>query len=305
VVFFVKILTRYDTFCVLHLVSQSKFGTNFENNLVVNQRNIMKKIFTTIFTILMAAVSVSNSQHTGYRTILQNSFGKGEHLEYLVHYGFLNAGIATVDVDNKLYLVNNRPCYRVDVYGKSIGSLEAVTKIRDFWRSYVDTASIQTQKFYRNLLEGNYKKEETTVFSPLQKTAQIKDERGERSFNIPDYVQDLVSGFYFLRTLPFEKYKKGELLSIPAVLESDTYDLKVEYLGEQEAKCLLGKTNCYVLSPIMPENQLFRGKRPVKVFISADKNRVPIRIQAEFVVGMVEVELQNHKNMKNNFSFKK
>jgi hypothetical protein len=55
----------------------------------------------------------------------------------------------------------------------------------------------------------------------------------------------------------------------------------------------------------MPENQLFRGKRPVKVFISADKNRVPIRIQAEFIVGMVEVELQNHKNMKNNFSFKK
>ncbi|KOY86396.1 hypothetical protein AD998_09785 [bacterium 336/3] len=263
----------------------------------------MKKIFTTILMIFVTSTFISSNQ--GYRTVLQNNFGKGEHLEYLVHFGFLNAGIATIDVDNKLYLVNNRPCYRIDVYGKSVGSLEAVTKIRDFWRSYVDTASIQTQKFYRNLLEGNYKKEETTVFSPLQKSAQIKDERGQRNFSIPDYVQDIVSGFYFLRTLPFEKYKKGEMLSVPAVLESDTYDLKVEYLGEQEAKCLLGKTNCYVLSPIMPENQLFKGKRPVKVFISADKNRIPVRIQAEFVVGMVEVELQSHKNMKHNFSFKK
>ena len=68
---------------------------------------------------------------------------------------------------------------------------------------------------------------------------------------------------------------------------------------------MLGKTECYVLSPIMPENQLFKGKRPIKVYVSADKNRIPIRIQAEFVVGMAEIELQNHKNMKHAFNFKK
>jgi len=238
----------------------------------------MRKLYLLIFYSLLSLSLVSSQQKTPYRIVSQSNFGKGEHLEYLVHYGFLNAGIASVDVDKKLYLVNKRPCYRIDVYGKSTGSLEAVTKIRDFWRSYVDTASIQTQKFYRNLLEGDYTKEETTTFSPLEQTAQIKDERGQRSFNTPAYVQDLVSGFYFLRTLPFEKYKKGDIIQVPGVLETDTYDLKVEFLGEEEAKCLLGKTNCYVLSPFVPENKLFRGKRPVKVFISADKNRIPIRI---------------------------
>ncbi|MDX1903001.1 MAG: DUF3108 domain-containing protein [Thermonemataceae bacterium] len=263
----------------------------------------MKNIYLFTISLIFCCTLLSSQKKEPYRVLSQNNFGKGEHLEYLVHYGFLNAGIASVDVDNKLYLVNKRPCYRIDVYGKSTGSLEAVTKIRDFWRSYVDTASIQTQKFYRNLLEGDYTKEETTNFYPIEQTAQIKDERGQRNFNTPAYVQDLVSGFYFLRTINFEKYKKGDIISVPGVLETDTYDLKIEFLGEEEAKCLLGKTKCYVLSPFVPENKLFRGKRPVKVFISADKNRIPIRMQAEFVIGKVEVELKNYKNMKHNFSF--
>ena len=266
----------------------------------------MKKV---IFTLLVFALSGFSSfrQDDGgaYRYIPQNHFGRGEHLEYLVHLGVLNAGLASVDVDEKLYLVNNRPCYKVDVYGKSIGTLETITKIRDFWRSYIDTASIHPHKFYRNILEGNYKKEETIIYNTLGKTAEIKDEKGKRTFVIPQYVQDVVSGFYFIRTLDYEKYKKGDIITVQGNLESDVYDLQIEFLGKEEAKCLLGKTECYVLSPIMPENQLFKGKRPIKVYVSADENRIPIRIQAEFFVGMAEIELQNHRNMKHPFHFKK
>ncbi len=264
----------------------------------------MKKFVLTSL-LASAPLFIAMRESENYRVIRQEYFQRGEHLEYLVHLGPFNAGIGTIDLDNKLYLVNNRPCYKVDVYGRSIGTLEGITKIRDFWRSYIDTASIHPHKFYRNINEGDYHKEETVVFNTLQKVAEIKDEKGQRKFSIPEYVQDLVSGFYYLRTLPFEKYKAGDILSIPGTLETDVYDLKVQFLGHQEAKCLLGRMECYVLSPIMPENQLFRGKRPIKVFISADKNRIPIRIQADMLVGQVEAELQKHQNLKHSLMLKK
>lgn len=257
----------------------------------------MRKIYATL-SLLISPVFLSLQEVENYRVIRQEYFHRGEHLEYLVHLGPFNAGIGIIDLDEKLYLVNNRPCYKVDVYGKSIAALEAVTKIRDFWRSYIDTASIHPHKFYRNINEGDYHKEETVWFNSLQKTAEIKDEKGKRKFNVPEYVQDLVSGFYYVRTLPFEKYKPGDIITIPGTLETDVYELKVEFLGKQEAQCPLGKMECYVLSPIMPENQIFKGKRPIKVFISADKNRIPIRIQADMFVGQVETELIKHQNLR-------
>ncbi len=284
------------------LLFLSYFGTDFE---ILPAKHFAMKKFVLTSLLASAPLLFAMNEPENYRIIRQEYFQRGEHLEYLVHLGPFNAGIGTIDMDNKLYSVNNRPCYKVDVYGRSIGTLEGVTKIRDFWRSYIDTASIHPHKFYRNINEGDYHKEETVWFNTLQKTAEIKDEKGQRKFGIPEYVQDLVSGFYFLRTLPFEKYKDGEILSIHGTLETDIYDLKVEFLGKQEAKCLLGKMDCYVLSPIMPENQLFRGKRPIKVFISADKNRIPIRIQADMLVGQVEAELQKHQNMRHPLVFRK
>ncbi|MGD1840686.1 MAG: DUF3108 domain-containing protein [Thermonemataceae bacterium] len=261
----------------------------------------MRKLLLYIIPLIFF---VGFTSKDSYRVIKQNSFGKGEHIEYLVHYAFVNAGEATIDVSEKLYLVNDRPCYRVDVYGKSIGSLEMVTRIRDFWRSYVDTSSIITHRFYRNIEEGNYRKEETTQFFPNTRKAVIMDEHGKKEITTYPNIQDMVSGFYFVRTLNMEKYQKGEVINVPGILEDDLYELKIQFIGKEEIKTKFGKIDTYVLSPIMPENQLFKGTNPIKVYVSDDKNRVPVKILAELVVGSVEMDIKGYSNLKHDIKFK-
>jgi hypothetical protein len=55
-----------------------------------------------------------------YRHINNESFTTGEVLEYRMHYGFLNIGEAIIEVSPTLYRVNNRVCYKVNVFGKPL-----------------------------------------------------------------------------------------------------------------------------------------------------------------------------------------
>ena len=57
-------------------------------------------------------------------------------------------------------------------------------------------------------------------------------------------------------------------------------------------KTKLGTIRAIVLSPIMPENGLFDGENSIKVWISDDQNKVPLKVKAQMFVGAVEVDIQ-------------
>lgn len=260
----------------------------------------MKKltIYISFIAILMGFIAKDT-----YRIVKNESFKRGESIEYLLHYGVLNAGVATVDVSNKLYLLNNRVCYKIDVYGKSIGALDAATRIRDVWRSYIDTASISSHRFYRNIEEGPYRKEETIHINMASKTAKIEDEKPVRTVKTPAHVQDIVSGYYYLRTINFESMKEGEIINIPVLFEDTNYDFKIRYKGRTEVDTKFGKIKAFLAVPIMPDNKLFKGDDAIKVWISDDKNKIPVKVEVELVIGSVSMELKNYKNLKYPFNF--
>ena len=92
----------------------------------------------------------------------------GERLEYRVHYGFINAGEAVVQVDENIHEINNRPCYKVDVYGRTKGFFDMVTTVRDNWGTYLDTTAIVSQMFYQSIKEGKYRKKEVIEFDQIK-----------------------------------------------------------------------------------------------------------------------------------------
>lgn len=248
----------------------------------------MKKLLIpfTVFLFLSAF-----AQTDSYRTIKNESFKKGEHIEYLVHYGLINAGTATVDVDEKFYLLNNRYCYKIDVVGKTSGAAGILAKVNDNWRTYLDTTSFIPHRSFRNIEEGVYRRQELTDFNPLTNTATMKFEegdpkdanrkKGKKTFQVPQYVQDIVSGYYFLRTIDFDKLKENEIISVPGMLEDQLYNLNIRYKGKETIRTKFGKMNVHKLIPIMPENQMFSGESSIRFWVSDDKNRIPIKIEAD------------------------
>ncbi|TAE65899.1 MAG: DUF3108 domain-containing protein [Bacteroidetes bacterium] len=273
----------------------------------------MKKSLFFVFICLFFA---SFSGENNYRYIKNDIFGKNEHIEYVVSFGFLNAGVASVDVSNKHFLLNNRICYKIDVVGRTTGIGGGIVRVEDTWRSYLDTAAFVSHRSFRHIEEGSYRREELTDFDPVTKKGVMKyEEYGEKdpvnkrkknkkSFTIPDNVQDMVSGYYYLRTLNFDKMKLDEVVTVSGMLEDKSYDLKIKYKGKDVIKTKFGKINAHKIVPIMPENQMFSGENSVRFWVSDDKNRVPVRVEADMFIGKIVVELKNYANLKHKFNFK-
>ncbi|QJD78446.1 DUF3108 domain-containing protein [Spirosoma rhododendri] len=251
----------------------------------------------------VAVLGTGFSFVNAYRRVVNNSFGPGEHLEYRVHYGFLNAAEATVDVSPTLYKVNDRPCYRVNVDGRTVGAFDLVTHIRDTWRSYIDTSAILPQKFYSNLQENDYRKEENITFNHATNTVKA-EERTERDvFPVPDNVHDLISGYYFLRTIDFSHLANGQVLEVPAFYDDTVYNMKVRYRGRQVLKTKQGKINVIRLNPVLPSNKLFKEEESIRIYVSDDINKIPVKVEVDLWVGSMVMDLRHNSGLKQGLKY--
>ncbi|WP_242693120.1 DUF3108 domain-containing protein [Sabulibacter ruber] len=235
------------------------------------------------------------------RTVKNDSFGPGEVLQYKVHYGIINAGEATIHVANNLQRINNRPCYQATVTGKTVGSFDFFHRVRDTWSSFIDTSSMLPLRFYRNIEEGRYRRKETTDFDHQKDLVTVNDSRDEKKnqvFKVPDNAQDMVSGFYYLRTLNLDSYKPGQTIKMQGFLGDEVFDMTVTYRGVTTVDTKAGKIRAHRLVPRMPRNKLFDGEDAISVYFSDDVNKIPVMFQAEMFVGSVKVDLYKYSGLK-------
>jgi hypothetical protein len=237
------------------------------------------------------------------RHVPNESFSSGEVLKYKVHYGLITAADAVIEVDSKLHNINNRACYRATVTGKTNSSFDLFIKIRDTWQTYIDTAAIVPQRFYRNIEEGNYRKRETVDFNHFSHTAFMEKKKKNKAkqtgeFKIPENAQDIVSGFYYLRTLDYDRMRIGDKINVQGFFDEENFNMLVTYQGREVVSTKAGDIRAIKLVPKMPKNKLFNGENAITVYLSDDKNKIPVLIQAEMFVGSVKVNLYEYKNLK-------
>ncbi|MDQ6478026.1 DUF3108 domain-containing protein [Dyadobacter sp. LHD-138] len=258
----------------------------------------MKRLKITIIAVLSLAGLLAFKQFEPNRVIVNKSFSFGERVEYRVHYGFINAAEAKVEIARNLSVVNNKPCFKINVTGRTLGAFDLISRVRDNWRSYVDTVTIVPQMFYRNIQENRYRKEETVVFNhdKDQAVSTIKDET--KSYKIPDNIHDIISGYFYLRTLNFEKIAEGEVIEVPTFFDGEIYKLRIRYVGKDVIKTKFGKIKVLRLNPLIPDNKLFKGEGAVKLWVSDDINRIPLKAEVELAIGSLEMDIKSVKNLR-------
>ncbi|WP_017732835.1 DUF3108 domain-containing protein [Nafulsella turpanensis] len=254
-----------------------------------------------LFLFLLITLS-SGAAEKDYRVIPFESFGEGEVMKYRVHYGFVTAGEATMVVDNKLYRLNDRPCYRIDVFGETTGLADGLFSIDNNWGTFLDTAAVIPHKSYQFIKEGGYRRNRIVDFDQQQRLARLNKLHKEsrelvevEEYEVPQNVQDMVSGYYYLRTLNYDKMKEGQIIAVDAFFDGEIYDFKVRYLGKEKIKTRLGRKRAVVLEPIMPDNEVFEGGNPIKVWISDDQYKIPLKVRANLLVGAVEVDIKEFR----------
>ncbi|AKQ44601.1 ATP-dependent exodnase (exonuclease V) alpha subunit - helicase superfamily I member [Rufibacter radiotolerans] len=234
------------------------------------------------------------------RTVKNESFGTGEVLQYKVHYGVINAGEATIQVAPGLHRINNRPTFQTSVSGKTTGSFDFFHRVRDTWTSYIDTASLLPLRFHRNIEEGNYRRKETTDFDHIGNKVVVNDSRKNHknvTHKVPDNVQDMVSGFYYLRALNLDDFRTGQTIRLQGFLGDEIFDMNITYRGVVTVDTKAGKIKAHRLVPRMPSNKLFDGEDAITVYLSDDVNKVPVMFEAKMFVGSVKVDLYKYSGL--------
>lgn len=253
---------------------------------------------TSVIFLMVVLVGLFSAFRDRYRNLANDSFTSGEKIEYRVHYGFINAAEAKVEIARQKVVTNGRSCYKVNVTARTVGAFDFISKVRDTWRSHIDTAAIVSQLFYRSIQENGFRKEELVTFNHAEQTATAKVKDVSKTFNVPEHVQDIISSYYYLRTFDYENATAGEIFVVPIFFEDQVYRLRVKYAGRDQIKTKFGRIKVFKLNPLLPDNKLFKGENSIRIWVSDDENKIPVKAEADLWIGALALDIKGYKNLK-------
>lgn len=267
-----------------------------------------QRAFLYIFSLLACFCAAFTVFEGVFSPRRNTSFQRGEVLEFKMTYGIFTIGRGSARIDNNYYKLNNRYCYKVSVFGETVGLVSWVASVDDQFGAFIDTSALIPHQFYRKIREGHYKKDEWTEFDHEKgkivvktldnKTGTLKEPK-TYEFSPETRVWDMIGGFLYFRTIDFSRVAYGDTLTVRAFFEDEFYNLRVVYRGKDVISTKAGKFRAIVLKPIMPDNKLFDGEDSITIWFSDDKNCMPLKIKAEMFIGSAGVELTGYSGLRN------
>ncbi len=226
---------------------------------------------------------------------------KPEYMKFDVQYGILDGGQVEIKVDTGLQYIDGKVCHKIGMWAQTVGMVGWFSKINNEWYSLVDTTTKLPYKFVRNIQENNYRLKEVSTYDRAKSEVFVSTQTDTSEFKVNVYktsafAHDLVSAYFAFRFYDFADVRKKDTLSIPVFIEDKQYIFKMRYIGKKKIKTIFGKkTKAIVISPIMPPNKMFKSGDDIRAYFSDDEFKIPLKMEAELVVGSIEAELKEYR----------
>ena len=232
-----------------------------------------------------------------------SSFQAGEWLRFKLSYsGWMKAGNATLEVSESTY--KDKPVYKVIGKGWTTGAIKWFFKVEDHYESHFDKLTGRPYRFIRNIDEGGYTKNRIVDFDYTQNKALITDlkENTKSTQDIEPNIQDLVSAYYYLRNnFDSESIKEGNVVKLNIFFDSELFLFKLKYLGRETINTKFGKIKCMKFRPYVMAGRVFKEEESLTLWVTADKNKIPVKIKADLRVGSLRADLEALKGLKHPF----
>lgn len=232
----------------------------------------------------------------------ERAYGHGEFFKFRVHYGFVTAGYATLQVKNAT--VSGKDVFHVRGYGETVGVSKWFFKVQDDYQSYIDREKDIPYRFIRKIDEGGYTKDVQVDFDHSTNKALVNDKKHNEisEFSFPKETQDMISAFYYLRNkLDTENIKEGDVLEMNMFFDKENYKFKLKFLGKEVLDTNFGRVSTLVFRPYVQSGRVFKEKESLTVWISDDNNKIPLLIKANLAVGSLKATLTEFKGLQHSF----
>jgi hypothetical protein len=211
-------------------------------------------------------------------------FKINEALNYQVFVGDSNAvaGVASFQVKGRSrYFERDGLFLTVNAY--TTGAAGSVFFARDQIDSYVDPKALLPYRTVMNIAEGQRRLSQTLNFT--QETGFVTSDKGAK-IEIPVGTHDYLSFFYVLRTLNLIPNKKS---AVSMLVENKPKTLFVDTLPRETIQ--LGGRGIPAIPLKITTDDPQPDKFQLRVWISADAQRLPLRITCMTKLGLLRADL--------------
>lgn len=277
--------------------------------------------FITCFTIVFAClysegavesdiIFQSPADNCGIET---RAFDSGESLTYKVYYNAGPMWLSGGEIYFKLQqeMLNGKSVYHGISEAVTYKSFDWFFKIRDKFETWMDESSLQSYKFVRDINEGGYTfyrsydwNRNTNIITSYYQNRKSGKEKTVTLNNADPCGVDMLSSFYWARTIDFSKYKAGDKIPVTMAVDDKLYNIYIRYEGKEQYKTKLGTFNTFKVKPLLVEGSVLGSGESMTIWVTDDQNRIPVRIESSLKVGRITADLKSFAGAKYPFTSK-
>jgi len=215
-------------------------------------------------------------------------FSVGEELVFELRWMGLLAGHASMAVSSRVTR-DGRDVYHIRTIAQSSPFFSMFYYVRDVGETYVDVQGLFPWYFYLDQREGGRVIQRTVTFDQERQVAvYTKNQQPPQEIAVPPRVQDSLSSFYVVRTLPLHV---GQTLSMHTFSNGRTYDVEIQVLRREKIEAYWGAVDTLVIRPILQYQDILRQRGEVLIWLTDDSRRLPLRMKTAIKVGSIEATL--------------
>ncbi len=233
----------------------------------------------------------------------EQAFQGGEWFKFEMSYSnWLKAGNATMSVEETTY--KGKQVFHVVGKGWTTGAIKWFFKVKDRYESYFDKKTGLPYKSIRQIDEGGHTKDIETEFDQANRKAYVNNKKHntQNTFATEKDVQDMVSAFYYLRNnYDTATIKDGDVISLNMFFDDENYNFKLKFLGMETLDTKFGKIKTLKFRPYVMAGRVFKEEESLTLWVSADDNKIPLKIKADLRVGSLQANLEAFRGLKHSF----
>jgi len=217
-------------------------------------------------------------------------FSVGETLVYTISWLKIEGGEMTLATTRESS-PDGVPVHRIRLSAVSNDYVSRFYPVDTHYETWVDARDFSPVRFEKHAREGRYVSDEVEEFDLSRRVAVWRDDKEIRGTGpIPERFQDVISSFYFMRTVPLVP---GEETRVDLYSRGKLYRLVVAVLGREKVETELGVFDAIKVQPRMHESAGSEDRNKGKLFLwfSDDARRLPVMARTILPIGSVTARL--------------